>query len=101
MPPVVGYNAHNRQVHAGNIHGQDWQICRSLAKERITKNNNKSERRKKGETVSETTEIEVKPYNTFHPISGYRGFVKRVAADNIMGCGYQQSLAKAKESDVK
>ena len=37
-PPIVGYNAHNRQVHVGNIHGQDWQISRSLAKDRVEKN---------------------------------------------------------------
>lgn len=114
MQPIVGYGAHNRQVSVGNIHKQDWQICRSLAKDRVAKNYEKQQNKDQDPassipknnfqadvvSVSSASNFisERRPYKTFYPVSGYQGFIKRVQADNIMGCTYQQAVEDSKKS---
>ncbi len=111
MDPVVGYGAHNRQVSVGNIHEKDWQICRSQAQERVKKNYAKLSDKKEttipknnfmADIVSVTSESNFmsdrRPYKSFRPVAGYQGFIKRVAADNIMGCTYQTAIADSKTS---
>jgi hypothetical protein len=101
-PPIVGYNAHNRQVHVGNLYAKDWQICRSQAADRIVKNRTKQERMSADPEVSlMTSETAGKPYTHYAPVTGYKGFVSRVGADNIYGCTYQTAIRKGKESETK
>lgn len=103
-PPIIGYAAANRQVDVGNLHAQDWQSCRVLAKKRVEKNNagdNKDECNKFGASIFSDKTIKQNGYNSQQPITGYTGFVKRMQADNIFGITYNIALDKAKQSSDK
>ena len=98
--PVVGYGAHNRQVYPANIHRHDWQICRGKAANQIKKNY-KNLRKKAGEEVSKNTSKYEHLYNSYDPVVGYKGFVKRIEADNLFGRNYHDTLSDSKKSSKR